>query len=146
MGKAHMGRSLKQAIHIPISHSCLSAGIGLDMAAQHPCVFTAARDSSSKGRPPLAVYAPAKPASRCLVELHPSRAQSRVDKALFWLPLYIFPSVNQEGPSSFIRSFQLKTRAPGSSSEIHWVGPAFVYQSKCDLTAGTLMSHPFLAI
>lgn len=50
MGKAHMGRSLKQVIHIPISHSCLSAGVGQDTAAQHPCVFTAATGSCTARR------------------------------------------------------------------------------------------------
>lgn len=41
-GKAHMGSPLKRVIQILISHPCLSSGTGLDRAAQHPCVFTAA--------------------------------------------------------------------------------------------------------
>lgn len=40
-----MGSSLQKVIQIDISHPCLSAGIGLDSAARHPCVFTAATGS-----------------------------------------------------------------------------------------------------
>lgn len=151
-----MGKSVKQVMHTPISHSCFGAGMGQDIAAQHPCTFTAATGSGT-ARGDLLWQRMLLPSLLQGASLNFTQAGYRAGKIkfYFWLPLlslYIIPSVTQEGPRSFTKSFQLKTRAPGSSSETsdlcqgHWGESVFVSQIKCDLNAGTLEAHPCPAI